>query len=186
MRSEWNASTIGESCSLVTDGSHFSPKSVENGEYMVSVKDFTGYGFDFKSCRRISREDYETLKINGCVPKQNDILIGKDGARYFEDIVIYRQPERPALLSSIAILRCDEHKILPEFLYYILRTPSFRQYVRDNYGSGSAIPRIILRDFKRMPISYPSLEEQKKVASVLTALDSRIRINEQINDNLRR
>lgn len=184
MRSEWNASTIGESCSLVTDGSHFSPKSVENGEYMVSVKDFTGYGFDFKSCRRISREDYETLKINGCVPKQNDILIGKDGARYFEDIVIYRQPERPALLSSIAILRCDEHKILPEFLYYILRTPSFRQYVRDNYGSGSAIPRIILRDFKRMPISYPSLEEQKKVASVLTALDSRIRINEQINDNL--
>ena len=111
-------------------------------------------------------------------------MIGKDGARYFEDIIIYRQPEQPALLSSIAILRCDEHEILPEFLYYILRTPSFRQDVRDNYGSGSAIPRIILKDFKRMPISYPSLEEQKKMVSVLTALDSRIQTNMKINDNL--
>jgi len=184
MTSEWKVSTIGEACSLVTDGSHFSPKSVENGEYMVSVKDFTEYGFDFKSCRKISNEDYETLKRNGCVPKRNDILIGKDGARYFEDIIIYRQPEQPALLSSIAILRCNEHEILPEFLYYILRTPSFRQDVRDNYGSGSAIPRIILKDFKRMPISYPSLEEQKKMVSVLTALDSRIQTNMKINDNL--
>ena len=184
MKSDWKNSTIGDACSLVTDGSHFSPKSVEDGEYMASVKDFTEYGFDFTSCRRISSEDYETLKRSGCVPEQNDILIGKDGARYFEDIIIYRQPEQPALLSSIAILRCDEHEILPEFLYYTLRAPSFRQDVRDNYGSGSAIPRIILKDFKRMPISYPSLEDQKEIVSVLTALDHRIQTNMKINDNL--
>ena len=184
MTSDWKTSTIGEACSLVTDGSHFSPKSVEHGEFMVSVKDFTEYGFDFTSCRKISREDYETLKRNGCVPRQNDILIGKDGARYFEDIILYRQSEQPALLSSIAILRCDEYEILPEFLYYILRTPSFRQDVRDNYGSGSAIPRIILKDFKRMTISYPSLGIQKKMVSALTTLDSRIQTNMRINDNL--
>lgn len=161
MKSNWKKSTIGESCLLVTDGAHFSPKSVEIGEYMISVKDFTEYGFDFSSCRRISHEDYLILRENGCVPKQNDILIGKDGARFFEDIIIYRQNEQPALLSSIAILRCDESKLLPEFLYYTLRTPSFKQNVRENYGSGSAIPRIILKDFKRMPFEYPSLDCQK-------------------------
>ena len=62
MKSDWKTSTIGTACSLVTDGSHSSPKSVESGEYMVSVKDFTEYGFDFTSCRRISSEDYEMLK----------------------------------------------------------------------------------------------------------------------------
>lgn len=184
MKYDWKISTINEACSLVTDGSHFSPKSVENGEYMVSVKDFTEYGFNFISCRRISQEDYDMLNRNGCVPEQNDILIGKDGARYFEDIIIYRQPERPALLSSIAILRCNTKEILPEFLYFVLRNPSFRQDVRDNYGSGSAIPRIILKDFKRMPISYPSLDEQKKVVSVLVAIEHRIQVNMKINDNL--
>lgn len=184
MKSEWKTSTIGAACSLVTDGSHSSPKSVESGEYMVSVKDFTEYGFDFTSCRRISSDDYETLKRNGCVPEQGDILIGKDGARYFEDIIIYRQPERPALLSSIAILRCNKEEIQPEFLYYTLRTPGFKQDVRDNYGSGSAIPRIILKDFKRMPISYPSLEVQKQITAVLSILDQRIQANTKINDNL--
>ena len=186
MTSEWKTSTIGAACSLVTDGSHSSPKSVENGEYMVSVKDFTEYGFDFTSCRRISSEDYEMLKRNGCVPEQGDILIGKDGARYFEDIIIYRQSERPALLSSIAILRCNKEEIQPEFLYYTLRTPSFKQDVRDNYGSGSAIPRIILKDFKRMPISYPSIEVQKQITAVLSILDQRIQTNTKINDNLQR
>ncbi len=184
MASEWKVSTIGDVCLLVTDGSHFSPKSVDDGEYMVSVKDFTEYGFDFSSCRKISREDYAALARSGCVPEQNDILIGKDGARYFEDIIIYRQPERPALLSSIAILRCDTSKILPEFLYYILRTSSFKQDVRDNYGSGSAIPRIILKDFRRMPISHPSLCQQQRIVSVLTALDQKIQTNIKINDNL--
>ena len=184
MTSEWNHSTINDVCVLVTDGSHSSHKSVNDGKYMVSVKDFTDYGFDFASCRMISNDDYETLKRNGCVPQIDDILIGKDGARFFEDIIIYRQREKPALLSSIAILRCDKSKILPDFLYYVLRTPSFRQDVKDNYGSGSAIPRIILKDFKRMMVSYPSLEKQQAIISVLTAIDSKIQANTEINDNL--
>ena len=184
MTSEWNHSTINDVCVLVTDGSHSSPKSVNDGKYMVSVKDFTDYGFDFTSCRMISNDDYETLKRNGCVPQIDDILIGKVGARFFEDIIIYRQREKPALLSSIAILRCDKSKILPDFLYYVLRTPSFRQDVKDNYGSGSAIPRIILKDFKRMMVSYPTLEKQQAIISVLTAIDSKIQANTEINDNL--
>ena len=184
MKSEWKSSTIGEACLLVTDGSHSSPKSTDTGEYMVSVKDFTPYGFDFSSCKRISSEDYAALKRNGCVPKVGDILVGKDGARYFEDIIIYDQPEHPALLSSIAILRCNPQEIVSEFLYYLMKTPRFKQHVRDNYGSGSAIPRIILKDFKRMPIQYPAIDEQEKICSLLSRIDGKIKVNIQINDNL--
>jgi type I restriction enzyme S subunit len=151
---------------------------------MVSVKDFTPDGFDFSNCRQISEEDYLKLEKGGCVPEYDDILIGKDGARFFEDIVIYRQNERPALLSSIAILRCNKSRILPEFLYYTLRTPSFRADVRDNYGSGSAIPRIILKDFKRMPVLMPTVEEQQRIADTLSVLDARIAENRKINHHL--
>ncbi len=184
MTSKWVTSTIAEVCLLVTDGSHFSPKSVSRGRYMVSVKDFTPDGFDFSNCRQISEEDYLKLEKGGCVPEYDDILIGKDGARFFEDIVIYRQNERPALLSSIAILRCNKSRILPEFLYYTLRTPSFRADVRDNYGSGSAIPRIILKDFKRMPVLVPPVEEQQQIADTLSVLDARIAENRKINHHL--
>ena len=184
MKSEWNTSAIANICKVVTDGSHTSPKSVSHGKYMVSVKDFTPYGFDFNGCRQISFADYEKLKSSGCVPQKGDILIGKDGARYFEDIIIYNQDEAPALLSSIAILRCDEEKVIPEYLYYLLKTPSFKKDVKDNYGSGSAIPRIILKDFKRMKVEYPSIEKQRQIVSVLHDLDAKIFNNQKVNDNL--
>ena len=184
MKSEWNTSAIANICKVVTDGSHTSPKSVSHGKYMVSVKDFTPYGFDFNGCRQISFADYEKLKSSGCVPQKGDILIGKDGARYFEDIIIYNQDEAPALLSSIAILRCDEEKVIPEYLYYLLKTPSFKKDVKDNYGSGSAIPRIILKDFKRMKAKYPSIEKQRQIVSILHDLDAKIFNNQKVNDNL--
>lgn len=184
MKYNFKNSTIGDACLLVTDGSHFSPKSVEHGEYMVSVKDFTPYGFDFDNCRQISANDYEKLKKSGCIPQYEDILIGKDGARYFEDIVVYRQTEQPALLSSIAILRCNTNELLPDYLYYMMINPAFKQNVRDNYGSGSAIPRIILKDFKRMPISYPSIKVQQRIISILRGIDAKIELNSKINANL--
>lgn len=184
MKSEWNTSAIANICKVVTDGSHTSPKSVSHGKYMVSVKDFTPYGFDFNGCRQISFADYEKLKSSGCVPQKGDILIGKDGARYFEDIIIYNQDEAPALLSSIAILRCDEEKVIPEYLYYLLKTPSFKKDVKDNYGSGSTIPRIILKDFKRMKVEYPSIEKQRQIVSILHDLDAKIFNNQKVNDNL--
>lgn len=186
MKYNFKNSTIGDACLLVTDGSHFSPKSVEHGEYMVSVKDFTPYGFDFDNCRQISTKDYEKLKKSGCIPQYEDILIGKDGARYFEDIVVYRQTEQPALLSSIAILRCNTNELLPDYLYYMMINPAFKQNVRDNYGSGSAIPRIILKDFKRMPISYPSIKVQQRIISILRGIDEKIELNSKINANLER
>ena len=184
MKSNWMTTTINDVCSLVTDGAHNSPKSVEKGRYMASVKDFTEFGFDFSNCRRISEEDYERLCKQGCVPEKDDILVGKDGARYFEDIVIYKQDEQPALLSSIAILRADRKKIIPEFLYYTLKTPAVKKNVRDNYGSGSAIPRIVLKDFKRMPFSFPSVDEQRKITAICSAIDSKIQVNNAINKNL--
>ena len=184
MKSNWITATIDDVCTVVTDGAHNSPKSVEQGHYMASVKDFTEFGFDFSNCKQIGEEDYEKLRNQGCVPEKNDILVGKDGARYFEDIIIYKQDERPALLSSIAILRADCRKITPEFLYYTLKSPAVRKDVRDNYGSGSAIPRIVLKDFKRMPFSFPSIEEQRKITNLCSAIDAKIQINNAINENL--
>lgn len=184
MKSEWKESTIEQVCALVTDGAHYSPPSVESGEYMVSVKDFTAYGFDFTACRKISKAEYNKLYEYGCVPQKNDILVGKDGARFFDDIILYKQEEKPALLSSIAILRVDENQIIPAYLYYYLKNPNIRKDVRDNYGSGSAIPRIVLKDFKRMTVSYPPLPVQRKIASILSSLDDKIETNNAICRNL--
>ena len=172
-------------CEAITDGSHFSPQADPFGAYlMASVRDMNEYEFDFSSCKTIGEEDYRTMQRNGCCPKKGDILIGKDGANFYLDAFIYDQEERPAIRSSIAIIRPNKNLIVPEYLFAYLRSPAVVADVRANYKSGSAIPRIVLKDFKRLPIWMPDKETQRKIAETYTNLNRKIRINQRTNDYL--
>ena len=170
-------------CELVTDGSHHSPPSQVEGYYMASVKDMGAYKFIYSDCRKISEEDYDKLVKSGCSPKNEDILIAKDGSP-LSNIFIYQEEYPMVLLSSIAIIRTNKNKILPEFLKYYLENPSIKKYIQTTYTSGSVIPRIILKDFKKFPINYPDIANQKKIIGVLKSIDEKIAINEEINKNL--
>lgn len=181
---EWKDAKLEDVCLNITDGSHTSPPSVDNGYYMASVKDMDEYGFNFKNCRMISETDYMKLIKNGCQPQYGDILIGKDGARYLEDAFIFKQETKVVLLSSIAILRPDKTKIISEFLYYFLTNKNTRIDIKNNYGSGSAIPRMVLKDFKRVLIQIPSIDEQKSIVETLSCLDDKIELNNNINKTL--
>ena len=72
----------------------------------------------------------------------------KDGSP-LSNIFIYKEEYPMVLLSSIAIIRTNENKILPKYLKYYLQNPSIKKYIQTTYTSGSVIPRIILKDFKK-------------------------------------
>lgn len=183
---DWKEVQLGELCTLITDGSHTSPPSVEKGYYMASVKDMDTYRFNFENCRMISELDYKILAKNGCKPQYGDVLIGKDGARYLEDVFIFRQAEDVVLLSSIAILRPDNLKVLSQFLYYFLSDKNTKNLIKSNFGSGSAIPRIVLKDFKKVPILVPLIQKQTSITSILSTLDDKIEFNNRMNRVLNR
>lgn len=176
---------LSDLCVKITDGAHSSPKAIDDSVYKIaSVKDIKGFDIDVKSCKCISKIDFEILKKNGCVPQADDILIGKDGANFFGDIIIFRGQENIGLLSSIAIIRVDKSKVDPRFIYYYFKQPRVRKDVRDNYGSGSAIPRIILKDFRRLPVNLPDIQDQKRISSFLSTFDDKIEVNINIINKL--
>lgn len=145
----WNAVSLEDVCLKITDGSHYSPKDEPGAPYpMYSVKDMETYGFNSSSCKHISYTEFERMKKNDCVPLVDDILVAKDGS-YLKEIFICSEPTDEAVLSSIAIFRPDPNVILPDVLLFLLKQPSVRADVADNYVSGSALPRIVLKDFKK-------------------------------------
>lgn len=179
----WKIETIGALSEKVTDGSHFSPKPCPVGKYMCSVKDMTYDRFDLSNCKLISQNDFDKLVIQGCKPGKNDILISKDGANCLDLIFVFDQEEDLVLLSSIAIVR-----LLPDinskFVRYFLLSPACQFIMRNNFVSGSAIPRVVLKDFKKVPVLLPSLPEQKAIASVLSSLDDKIELLHRQNKTL--
>ena len=171
-------------CLKITDGSHYSPSDDFNSDIpMLSVKDMDEFDFNYNNCKHISEEEYNKMIRNDCVPKLYDVLVAKDGS-YLKEIFVNEKETKKAILSSIAIFRLNQEIVDPYFLCYLLKTPIISNYVRDNCVSGSALPRIILRAFKEIKLTIPNLEIQKKIVEIVKNMNSKIRINNQINDNL--
>lgn len=170
---EWKENKLADLCIKITDGSHYSPPTVEFGYPMASVKDMKDNRIDIDSCRRISEESFHQLVKNDCKPLLNDVLIAKDGS-FLKHVFDITQEEEIVLLSSIAIIRPNLEKINPKFLKYVFKNPLFKENIEGNFVTGAVIPRIVLKDFKEIKINVPSLPEQKAIASILSSLDDKI------------
>ncbi len=180
---KWDEVFLDDISLKITDGSHFSPKPVSSGKYMCSVKDMTYNRFSFVDCKQISENDYFKLVDQGCQPQENDILISKDGANCLDLIFTYNQDEELVILSSIAIVRLQSN-INYNYVRYFLISPACQYIMKNNFVSGSAIPRVVLKDLKKVKISLPSLPEQKAIASVLSSLDDKIDLLHRQNRTL--
>lgn len=171
---EYTVKTINELCTKITDGSHFSPEHETNGQYpMYSVKDMEYNNFSNADCKMIGQAMFEKLSKTDCRPLKNDILIAKDGS-YLKCAFKVNEDLNACILSSIAILRPNLKNIDPDYFVYLMRTKSIKGAMA-NYVSGSALPRIILSDFKKMKLKMiSSLRTQQKIASILSAYDNLI------------
>lgn len=184
--------TINELCLKITDGAHFSPSEEQNGIYpMYSSKDMLYNGFDDKDVKMISKSDYDRLVKQDCRPLTDDILIIKDGNNYLKQVFKVKSTLDAVILSSIAILRPNKKIIDPDYFTYVLRTESVRKAMA-NYVSGAAIPRVVLKDFKKMKLKlHKDINAQRHIASILSAYDNLIENNtrricllEQMAENL--
>lgn len=180
----WTSMLLTDLCKVITDGSHYSPKESPEGTRLIgTVKDMTEFGFELTDCKKITEEDYHKIVKNGCKPEKGDVLFSKDGTmglvQYFKgdvDIV---------LLSSIAILKPDLQRVDGNFLAYALKNPLTNKYIRDNFRSGSALPRIVLKDIKKLVLNVPiNLSEQAQIASIFTSIDEKIELNLKMNKTL--
>lgn len=180
----WKEVSLEDVCARITDGSHYSPVDSPDSPYpMYSVKDMEEYGFNSSACKHITEKEFIKMRKNDCVPHLDDILVAKDGS-YLKEIFICSEEKDEAILSSIAIFRPNRNIIMPEILLYLLKQPSVRKDVGDNYVSGSALPRIVLKDFKKYRFMLPTMEEQFKIGLVLQAIRRQIKGNTDENKRL--
>jgi type I restriction enzyme S subunit len=149
----WKIGDLSNITEKITDGAHASPKSVDNGYCMASVKDMESWSFNISSCRIISDHDFNNLVRQGCKPQSGDVLIAKDGS-FLKHVFIHEEDIDIVLLSSIAILR-PNNLTNPYVLCSYLKEKSVKERLSD-IVTGAVIQRIVLKDFRKFKIPlYP-------------------------------
>lgn len=170
-------------CIKITDGSHYSPSNDVNGYPMLSIKDMEYSGFNYDGCKFVNDEEFQKMKKSGCTTEIGDVLLAKDGS-FLDRCFVIKDNREQAVLSSIAIIKTNSSILSPNYLKYCLTNPLYKKYLADKFVSGTALKRIILKSIKNFPISLPPIEEQKRVASILSNIDDKIQNNKKINNIL--
>lgn len=130
----------------------------------------------------ISSEKYSKIKSKFPVPQENDVLITAVGT--IGEILVVKDPNFYFKDGNLIWLRNINFEIIDiDYLYYFLKSDLFQKTIK--YNNIGAVQKALTIDFlKTVKITLPSLDNQIKLISVLKSIDKKLKINNQINQEL--
>jgi len=169
--------SLDDVCLLVTDGTHDTPKRVNDGFPLIKAKEIVGGKIDFETCDQISEEEHLRV-IARSKPEYGDTLFAHIGASLGEAAFI--KTHRTFSIKNIALFKPNLNIIDERYLYYLVISPAFQGLAKQT-KTGSAQPFLSLGHLRSHRITYnEALNEQRKIATILSAYD------DLIENNLRR
>ena len=130
----------------------------------------------------ISSEKYSEIKSKFPVPQENDVLITAVGT--IGEILVVKDPNFYFKDGNLIWLRNINFEIIDiDYLYYFLKSDLFQKTIK--YNNIGAVQKALTIDFlKTVKITLPSLDNQRKLVSVLKSIGKKLKINNQINQEL--
>lgn len=168
----WAMSTLGKVCTVVTDGTHKTPKYQKSGVRFISIKNVRPYSPINWSIyeKYISEPDHAEL-IKKAHPEKDDILFPRIGTLGFAKRIDFE--EEVSIFVGLGLAKPDRTKIRPKFLEYYMNTSFVDQYSRRE-ANGSGRLTLPLAASRKMPVPLPSLEEQDAIVAKIEELFSEI------------
>lgn len=88
--------------------------------------------------------------------------------------------------TEYIVMRSKKNISDEDFIFYLAISPKFREIAIKSMTGTSGRQRVQLDVVKNTEMLIPSYEEQIKIGKVLSSIDKRIELNNQINDNLQK
>lgn len=168
----WEEKTLGEVCSLITDGKHGDCENEENsGYYFLSAKDVRNGTLLFDNARQITKIGFEETHRRTNL-KAGDICMVNTGATIGRISFAPNDPRtyKSTFQKSVAVLKTIPSLIDNKYCCYLLQS-DVKKLVK--ISSGTAVPNLLLGDLKRHKINLPkSIKEQQKIVQKLDALST--------------
>jgi type I restriction enzyme S subunit len=175
--------TLGDLCVAVIDCEHkTAPEDPMGPYYSVGTPAMSGHKIDFSKAKRISEATFNAWTRRGR-PALGDIILAREAPVGL--VVRVPEAEQVALGQRTVLLRPDEAKVDPGFLYYALVGDEMQARMNAR-AEGSTVAHLNVAEVRELQfIDCPPLAEQRAVAGVLGALDDKIESNRRVVGLLR-
>ena len=149
------------------------------GTPIVTVEHLGEIGFILTKLPKVSDKDKE--RLSKYILKEGDIVFSRVGS---VDRCTYVSKNEDGWMFSGRCLRVRfNEKANAKFISFYFRQKYFKEMML-NISVGATMPSLNTSLMDNMPLYLPIKDNQQKIASVLSALDSKIELNNRINAEL--
>jgi type I restriction enzyme, S subunit len=169
--------TLADACELIVDCPHSTAQeSADAYAFAVGTRAISNGRIDFGKARPVAEDAYVTW-TRRATPRTGDLILCREAPVG----PIARVPGSPrvCLGQRTVLLRPDARKTDGAYLMYALLAPQTQAALR-GLAEGSTVPHLNVADVRRFPLAPPPLDEQRRIAAVLGALDDKVDGNERL------
>lgn len=175
----WRCMTVGDLCSTISDTYH----RKDNEVILVNTSDVL-------EGRITNHQPVENKQLKGQFKKtfkKDDILFSEirpANKRYA--FIDFEATEHYIASTKLMVLRPNKNVVLPKFLFAFLTSSQVLAELQHLAETRSGtFPQITFSsELAPMSISVPDIAAQKRIVSVLDAIEGRLNNNNAINENL--
>lgn len=172
---------LEELCTGIIDCPHSTPKWQDKGIPVIRNYNLKDGKIDCTNLSFVSEEDYKE-RVKRAIPEESDIIISREAPMGVVGIV--PKEFQCCLGQRLVLLKIDKSKCLPKYLLYTLKSEYVQVQIRRINQTGSIVSNLNISSLKELKIPLHNFEEQRKIANILSAIDDKIQINNQINQEL--
>ena len=157
---------------------------VSSGVPIIRGNNLKKYSFDETDFVFVTEEKAQELKSS--IVRKGDLVITHRGTLGQVGIIPENSKYNQYIVSQSGLkISCDLTLVRPEFLYYFLNS-RVGQYLLLRNTSQVGVPSIAqpTTSIKQIPVPIPSLIEQNQIVKVLSSIDQKIELNNQMNETL--
>ena len=154
---------INEVTCLVTDGDHNPPKRCASGIPHLVVQNVSDGMLRIDGCTHISKKDFARVEKRYS-PRADDLVltcVGTIGRAALVPPGFVFSADR-----SLAILRFDTNRVLPQYALAVLRSQSLQQQM-ERASIGTAQKHLFLGDIRKLRLPIPDIKTQENVLSIV-------------------
>ncbi len=178
---EWPTLSMREAGVTLIDCDHRTPTAVPTGYPYVTIPQLEDGHIVVSTARRISREDFEqwTRKAH---PIPHDVVLSRrtnPGVTAFVP-----QGLEFALGQNLVLLRSDGQTVYPPYLRWLVRGPEWWVQIERFRNVGAVFDSLKCADIPNFRLPIPQIDEQRRIAEILSALDDKIELNRRMGETL--
>lgn len=181
--SEWNEVKLGDLVEVSSSKRIYAKEYVDSGIPFYRSKEVIqkSKDNDVSTELYISKERFNELRSKFGVPSPGDILLTSVGTLGVPYIV--RKEEFYFKDGNLTWIKKFKDNCHNGFIFYWLLSPDGINQINTRC-IGSTQKALTIDTIKKFELKIPSFEEQKAIANILSTLDEKIEVNNQINKTL--